>query len=60
MGSEHSPEDGQNIDVFAPDVVEQWALKFGVTPSKLREAVYAVGPAAREIEAWLLRDRQIG
>ena len=50
------PEDPKKININQPWEVSYWTSKFGISESKLRRAVKAVGPMAADVKAWLDRN----
>ena len=48
-------QDRARISLSEDYEVRDWSRKFGVTPEQLRAAVQAVGPLARDVEAYLRR-----
>jgi hypothetical protein len=47
---------GQEIIFDVPSELSYWAKKFNVPRSRLKEATKAVGPVAKDVEAWLARN----
>lgn len=50
-------QDRARISLSEDYEVRDWSNKFGVTPEQLRAAVQAVGPMAKDVEAYLQRSR---
>ena len=48
-------QDRTRIDVSEDYELRDWAVKFGVTPERLQEAVKAVGDQASKVEEYLNR-----
>lgn len=48
-------QDRARISLSEDYEVRDWSHKFGVTPEQLRAAAQAVGPLARDVEAYLRR-----
>jgi hypothetical protein len=51
--SRRQPEDPNKINVNQQWEVEYWSNKFGVSESKLRLAVHAVGPMVADVRRYL-------
>jgi hypothetical protein len=50
------PEDATRVNVNESWEVKYWTNRFGVTETKLRQAVNAVGVSASKVEAWLKKN----
>lgn len=45
--------DRERINISERSETDFWTEKLGITKVKLKAAVNAVGPAAKDVEAWL-------
>lgn len=50
------PEDPNKININQSWEVTYWTSKFGVSESKLRRAVQAVGPMVSDVKNWLAKN----
>jgi hypothetical protein len=49
------PRDRERVNVGEDYEVSYWTREFNCTEAKLRQAVQAVGPMARDVKAWLAK-----
>lgn len=50
------PEDPKQVNVNEPWELKTWTAHFGVSETKLRQAVKAVGPMVSNVRAWLAKN----
>jgi hypothetical protein len=50
--------DRNRINLSEDYEVRHWSKKFGVSQQQLREAVKAIGPDARKVEAYFRQDNE--
>lgn len=51
-----APEDPKKINIDQTWEVSYWTSELGISESKLREAVQAVGPMVVDVKDWLKRN----
>lgn len=51
-------QDRDRISLSEEYEVRDWSEKFGITPDKLREAVKQAGPMAKDVEAYLKKNKR--
>ena len=54
--SNQTPANSPQLIFDVPSELSFWAKEFKVSPSRIKEAVKAVGPVAKDVEAWLARN----
>ncbi len=52
--SKRGPRDRERISIHQMYERRGWAALLGITQTRLREAVKAVGPMVKDVKAWLI------